>query len=280
MLSHPSSQQRNTSRYYLGVDLGQAHDPTAIAIVRKLNYEVMDDSGRWRDEHQVFQVGHLERIPLGTPYPAIVSRVRGLLHHQTWRGEIEFAVDGTGVGRPVCDLFTQAGVDFTTVMITSGTTESNPDGNVWHVPKLTLVSHLQALLHEGRLQIQKKLPEAATLIRELQNFRVNFTDSGHMTFNARQGKHDDLVLALAIAVWRALRPPMSAENWINYYKGLNGQAQLMPAQNKSPHGWSFGAGPEAAPVSPTPICEIVESHDSNDKLVHELLRSAPKRQLF
>jgi hypothetical protein len=71
------------------------------------------------------------------------------------------------------------------------------------VPKLTLVSRLQALLHEGRLKIQKELSEAETLVRELQDFRVEFTAAGHLTFNARAGKHDDLVLALAIAIWRA-----------------------------------------------------------------------------
>ena len=68
-----------------------------------------------------------------------------------------------------------------------------------------LVSRLQALLHEGRLKILRELDEAETLIRELQDFRMEFTAAGHMTFNARSGKHDDLVLALAIAVWRAHR---------------------------------------------------------------------------
>jgi len=68
---------------------------------------------------------------------------------------------------------------------------------------LTLVSRLQALLHEGRLKIQKELSEAETLVRELQDFRVEFTAAGHLTFNARSGRHDDLVLALAIAVWHA-----------------------------------------------------------------------------
>jgi len=32
---------------------------------------------------------------------------------------------------------------------------------------------------------------------------MDFTAAGHLTFNARSGKRDDLVLALAIAVWRA-----------------------------------------------------------------------------
>ena len=71
------------------------------------------------------------------------------------------------------------------------------------MPKLKLVSQLQALLHEGKLQIQKELEDAAALVSELQDFKVNFTDSGRMQFGAREGKHDDLVLALAIAVWDA-----------------------------------------------------------------------------
>src|SRR5499427_4921832 len=77
------------------------------------------------------------------------------------------------------------------------------NGSTRSVPKLTLVSRLQALLHEGRLKILRELPEAETLVRELQDFRCEFTAAGHLTFNARSGRHDDLVLALAIAIWRA-----------------------------------------------------------------------------
>src|SRR6266851_5993581 len=106
------------------------------------------------------------------------------------------------VGRPVFDLFTYAGIAQTGVLITGGAVETH-DGPIYGVPKLTLVSRLQALLHEGRLKIQKELAEAETLVRELQDFRVEFTAAGHLTFNPRAGKHDDLVLALAIAIWRA-----------------------------------------------------------------------------
>jgi len=87
-------------------------------------------------------------------------------------------------------------------VITAGTAETR-DFAICGVPKLTLVSRLQALLHQGRLKIQRELAEADTLVRELQDFRVEYTATGHLTFNARSGKHDDLVLALAIAVWRA-----------------------------------------------------------------------------
>jgi hypothetical protein len=148
----------------------------------------------------IFQVGHLERVPLGTPYPGIVAHVGRLLGKLP--AGTELVIDYTGVGRPIFDMFTYAGISPLGVLITAGTAETY-DGAICSVPKLTLVSRLQALLHEGRLKIQKELPEAETLVRELQEFRVEFTAAGHLTFNARSGKHDDLVLALAIAVWRA-----------------------------------------------------------------------------
>jgi hypothetical protein len=114
-------------------------------------------------------------------------------------------------------MFTYAGISPSGVLITAGTTETR-DGAICGVPKLTLVSRLQALLHEGRLKILRELTEAETLVRELQDFRVEFTATGHLTFNARTGKHDDLVLALAIALWRAHGGGMRDYGVFEYYR--------------------------------------------------------------
>jgi hypothetical protein len=91
------------------------------------------------------------------------------------------------------------------VSINAGVTETLNEHGIWHVAKLLLVSTVQALLHDGRLQIQKDLPEAPILKLELEDFRATVTDSGRWTFGARSGAHDDLVLALALALWRASR---------------------------------------------------------------------------
>ena len=136
---------------------------------------------------EVYRVGYLERLPLGTPYPGIVAYIGRLL--------------GRLAGAELV-------IDFT--------------GPIHGVPKLDLVSRLQALLHDGRLKIHKDLAEADTLVRELQDFRCEFTAAGHLTFNARSGKHDDLVLALAIAVWRAADGGMSNAGIFRYYQKLAG----------------------------------------------------------
>jgi hypothetical protein len=56
-------------------------------------------------------------------------------------------------------------------------------------------------MYEGRLKIHRAIPGAPDLVREFQDFRVQYSDVGNITFNARSGAHDDLVLALAIGVW-------------------------------------------------------------------------------
>jgi hypothetical protein len=49
---------------------------------------------------------------------------------------------------------------------------------------------------------------AATLVRELQNFQVKITAAANETFGVwRDGQHDDLVLAVALASWWGERNP-------------------------------------------------------------------------
>ena len=51
--------------FYVGLDLGKRRDHSAIAVIQKIE----------RLRHRLL-IRHLERAPLGTPYTAVVSRVR------------------------------------------------------------------------------------------------------------------------------------------------------------------------------------------------------------
>jgi hypothetical protein len=75
------------------------------------------------------------------------------------------------------------------------------DGNLC-VPKKDLVATLLSLLGSRRLQIASSLPEAAVLLKERQTFRLKITRPANDTYEPwREGKHDDLVLAVALAAW-------------------------------------------------------------------------------
>jgi ribosomal protein L37AE/L43A len=67
------------------------------------------------------------------------------------------------------------------------------------------VSAIDAMLHTGELRFAKELRESATLESELKDFRRHVSEAGRYKYAAREGKHDDLVLAVAIALWRAVK---------------------------------------------------------------------------
>jgi hypothetical protein len=75
------------------------------------------------------------------------------------------------------------------------------------VPKRDLAGGIQVALQTSRLKIAAGLPDTQVLVQELQNFRVKISLAGHDSYGAgtgeewRVGAHDDLVLAVAIALW-------------------------------------------------------------------------------
>jgi hypothetical protein len=108
----------------------------------------------------------------------------------------------------------EAGLYHIAITITGGTDASHPSWNDYHVPKRDLVGAVQAALQRRRLRIAPDLPEAKTLQHEMASFEVKVTTAAHATYgNWREGQHDDLVLALAVALWvgtQGRRPSNSA----------------------------------------------------------------------
>jgi hypothetical protein len=124
-------------------------------------------------------------------------------------------VDRTGVGQAIIDLLyeTKIPARLWPLTITSGLSSSYDNHSGQLVPKKDLVATMQALLQTRRIQVAESLAEADTLVKELQTFQAKPTpaSSGADPIAAwREGKHDDLVFAVAIAAWQAER---MIENW-------------------------------------------------------------------
>jgi hypothetical protein len=66
----------------------------------------------------LYRIGHLERLPLKTPYPAQIERVRYIMRHLP--RETNLVVDFTGVGRGIYDMLVDAGLSPIGVTIHSG----------------------------------------------------------------------------------------------------------------------------------------------------------------
>lgn len=195
--------------FLVGVDLGQASDWTAIATLQREARPTgrkMDNGEMWDDHYSL--VG-LQRPALRTPYPEIVGAVgKVTAHPKLVEGGSQLIVDATGVGRPVVDMMRVSALEPVPVTITGGAQVTQTEG-FWHVPKRVLVSTMAIVLQTGRLHIRKALPLGATLQREMLAFKVKVnTRTGNDSYEAwRDGEHDDLVLAVALALWWGERSP-------------------------------------------------------------------------
>ena len=167
--------------YFLGLDLGQSQDYTALIIA-----EQQGPAGQ-----AVYHLRHLERCPLGTSYPEVVRLVARRLHALPPVPR-RLVVDKTGVGAAVCNMLFQAGLRFVGVNIHGGETVSRAvtrEGEGYRVPKRDLVAVVKVMLQQQRLKIAQSLPLAPTLVQELLTFRVTIDPAtAHDSYSAwREG---------------------------------------------------------------------------------------------
>src|SRR5215204_4723700 len=132
--------------YTIAVDLGQVNDYTAIAVAERTavptgRIDLVPNMAGYFDGNEhlprtierpqtlgSYDLIHLQRLPLGTPYTALPETLRAIEHQlrQRWSdlvfqrhhvspfltdAPLELIVDQTGVGRPVVDLLRQGGFD-------------------------------------------------------------------------------------------------------------------------------------------------------------------------
>lgn len=200
--------------YTIAVDLGQVNDYTALAVAERSPVPSREVGS--------YDLIHLQRFPLGTPYTALPDFLWGIdqVVRSRWSrlaaerhrmalpladAPVELVVDQTGVGRPVVDLLRQAGFDPIAITITGGDTVIEVEQREFRVPKRNLAAAVQVLLQARRLRWASSLKEAATLKAELENFKAKISLAGHDSYGAgddwREGNHDDLVLAVALSCW-------------------------------------------------------------------------------
>jgi hypothetical protein len=185
----------------IGADIGQKVDPTAIVVVE----------AEWREEPH-FVARHLERLPLGTPYPRVVERIAAIVgnvaRHSHERPRLW--VDATGVGQPVVDLLPSDIAEIGAVYFTHGDRRTRERDGI-RLGKAWLVSRLQALLQTGRLHLPKTA-EAAALAKELLDYEIRVSEDANDRYGAfKVGAHDDLVTALGLAVQEEPTPSFEGQ---------------------------------------------------------------------
>ncbi len=208
--------------FFIGLDLGQAKDYTALAILEQLQALAKPH----------YHCRYLERVKLGTSYPEVAEYVKDLIARpEIGSGNCRLVVDATGVGRPVVDMLRDKGLHPEAATITGGNTAVQDDLG-WRVPKRDLVMGMLVLMQGQRLKFADGLPEVPTLINELMNFEIKITDNAHDTYGAwREGTHDDLVLAVSLAAWFAERSGAGGTMRLAPIKGRGNQSRICSTQS-------------------------------------------------
>jgi len=99
------------------------------------------------------------------------------------------------------------GCDIAAVTITGGERQHQNGSLGVSVPKRDLIAVVQILLERDELKVARGLRELGALLRELTDVRSSAGIGGRVRLGADGcGERDDLVIALALACWRAKRP--------------------------------------------------------------------------
>jgi phage FluMu gp28-like protein len=158
--------------YYAGADFGKLNDHSAIAILRQ--------------EDNTIKLAYLHEFPINTPY----SNVIGHITRANKKFNIEkILVDQTGVGEPVLEEL-------------KAQDNPNTEGITFTVnTKETLLTSLKITMEQKRL----KIPYHRRLIEQINQQQYEYSKTGHLTFSHPAGSHDDMLWALSLATWAAVK---------------------------------------------------------------------------
>jgi hypothetical protein len=191
-------------RFSVGLDLGQARDYSALAVVEHVWVEPAKSVALMRSARGDggggvwhYEVRHTRRWELGTPYPVVAADV-GRVMSTDALGHCWLFYDATGVGRAVGDMLWETHV-------------SSPG---WHrrpwpvtidqALKLTMAGRVQIAMQRGRFHIAKDMPLVSVLEDEFTRYRQVIRDSGSTKIDIPHSGdadgHGDLAMAVMLAM--------------------------------------------------------------------------------
>ncbi len=184
---------------FIGIDVGKRQDHTALVAVE---FDLTQSTQRDPFSQNFVTTPHLfvrsaESLPLGSDHLDLPGRLRALLASlpSTFK-QVHFIMDSTGESTLVEVLRRDKSLNrypLTPVAITGGHKTSHLAGGYEGIPRPDLLTRLRTALGTRRLS----LPAATPGLAELETELIAFRSDGH------QREHDDLVFALALAVWLA-----------------------------------------------------------------------------
>ena len=186
---------------YIGLDLGQRFDHSAIASVELSWRHRGRDPYSFAEQYQPeLKITSLHRFPLGLSYEKVHELVLERL--ATESRKLELVVDAGGPGPPVVDRLRKSlpsNISLNPVIITGGKGQNTLTGGYTGIPRRSLLSSLLMTMTVGSIVCDEGTENWNLFVEELVEL------SGDTTHPTGGAMHDDLVMAVALAVTAAIR---------------------------------------------------------------------------
>lgn len=150
--------------YVMGVDLAKVQDYTVVTI-----YDRKDNNQCYQDRFQTLE------------WPFQKKRLLEIA--QKYNRAVMY-LDATGIGDPIADDLLRAGASVEPIKLTN---ES----------KKEIIEKLSIWIEQRKF----KMLNIKDTLYEFDNFSYDISSSGKITYGAREGFHDDIVISHALAVW-------------------------------------------------------------------------------
>ena len=154
----------------------------------------------------------LDRIK-GVEYPKITELIINTVKklELSGRGEVmdgpHLCMDASGLGAPIRDYLKEYAIfgggihgrKIFPVVFTGGqSARRDPITQNYNISKSIIVGNFQGLMQSKRFAYATDLAALPQLEREIGGFKYHLTSSGHASFDAEVGEHDDLICAICI----------------------------------------------------------------------------------
>ncbi len=213
--------------YHVGLDLGEVKDYSALAAI----HEVVDPPSEAKGQMRRWILRYLYPFSERPDYEKVVAMVaRFMSSEELWPDVVHarsqlgdplvvkkdkrptLVIDDSGVGRGIYRMFRMQEIRPIGVSIT-GASQGAPrrdrkESGRWKVPKVQLIFDLIQAIDTKRLEVPAGLEHWDTLREQLLHFsRKQNERTGHIRFeHERATDKDDLVMAVALALWNIKRP--------------------------------------------------------------------------
>jgi phage terminase large subunit-like protein len=176
-------------QYFAGLDLGKLQDNSVLAVIRK--------------ENDGLKLVYLYQFPLQMPYTEVINTLVAAnekFHFQ------KLLIDQTGVGEPILENLKEQGITRTEGQTLTQDTKTD------------LLTNLKLFMEQNQLAI----PYNKTLCQQINDQQFSYGKNGKLSFNHPPNSHDDMLWALALAVYAAKSQP-APKLWVVPRSNGNGE---------------------------------------------------------